>query len=202
MILNTNTALNSLYVQAVELGRTPMAALLEPGIAGAGAELAVFTGTAGLLATKTAAEARAALDAAPSSHSHGGISGDGKVGTAAGLPLFTGEDGVVVTKTAAEARAALGMRAQPSRLTALPNSGTALADNAEYRVSGAVGTYAFAWPGSPFECWLRFTTAAVVSITFPAVTAYIGGTPAFKASTQYEMSVKDGVVIVREVAAA
>lgn len=90
----------------------------------------------------------------------------------------------------------------PAQFTALPTSGTALTNNAEYRVATAVGTYVFAWPDSPFECWLRFTTDATFSIAFPAGTTYIGGAPTFKASTQYEMSVKDGVVIVQEVVAS
>lgn len=90
---------------------------------------------------------------------------------------------------------------KPAQLTALPTSGTALTNNAEYRVADPVGTYVFAWPDSPFECWLRFTTDATFSITFPAGTTYIGGAPTFTASKTYEMSVKDGVVIVQEVAA-
>jgi hypothetical protein len=90
----------------------------------------------------------------------------------------------------------------PAQLTTLPASGAALADSAEYRVADPVGTYVFAWPASSFECWLRFTTAATFSITFPSGTTYIGGAPTFNASTTYEMSVKDGVVVVQEVAAA
>lgn len=91
--------------------------------------------------------------------------------------------------------------APPALRTVLPTSGTALTNNAEYRVSAAVGTYAFAWPASPFEAWLKFTTGATVNITFPSGTKYIGGSPTFKLSTAYEMSVKDGVVIVQEVPA-
>lgn len=98
--------------------------------------------------------------------------------------------------------AALGGVAAPSQLTALPTSGTALANNSEYRVAAAVGTYAFAWPVSPFEAWLMFTTSSTPSITFPAGTKYIGGAPSFEASKTYEMSVKDGVVIVKEVTAS
>ena len=98
--------------------------------------------------------------------------------------------------------AELGAQGAPAQLTALPASGTAIANNAEYRVSATVGTYAFAWPSSPFEAWLKFTTAATVAITFPSGTTYIGGAPAFKASTTYEMSVKDGVVIIQEVKAS
>lgn len=139
---------------------------------------------------------------AAASHTHGSITNDGKIGSTADLPVFTGVSGTLGTKTVADARAALGVAAAPAQLTALPTSGTALTNNAEYRVSANVGTYVFAWPDSPFECWLRFTTGATFSITFPAGTTYIGGAPTFKASTAYEMSVKDGVVIVQEVAAA
>ncbi len=95
--------------------------------------------------------------------------------------------------------AAIGAAEALRRFTALPASGTALTNNAEYRVAASVGTYAFAWPTSPFEVWLRFSTASTFSITFPAGTKYIDGAPTFKASTPYEMSVKDGVVIAREV---
>ena len=134
------------------------------------------------------------------------------------LPLVSDANRGAQTKTAAEMRAILGAQAtltagtdyatpeqvngkqsKPAQLTALPASGTALTNNAEYRVSAAVGTYTFAWPDSPFECWLKFTTDATFSITFPAGTTYIGGAPTFKASTVYEMSVKDGVVLCAEV---
>lgn len=101
----------------------------------------------------------------------------------------------------AQAAAGTDYLAPPTQLTALPTSGTALTANAEYRVSAAVGTYTFAWPSSPFEVWLKFTTDATFNITFPAGTTYIGGAPTFAASKTYEMSVKDGVVIVQEVAA-
>ncbi len=156
MIINTNTAINPLYAVAAELGRTPMEALQTPGITGAAAGLAVFTGTEGELAPQTPEQARATLS----------------------------------------------VRAAPAQLTALPESGTALTNNTEYRVSAAVGTYTFAWPASPFEVWLRFTTAATFNITFPAGTTYAGGAPTFGASKTYEMSVKDGVVIVQEVTAS
>lgn len=138
---------------------------------------------------------------APIVHDHGAITHDGKVGAVAGLPLFTGEGGAVGTKTAAEARTALGVSTAPAKLAALPTSGTALVDNAEYRVSATVGAYVFAWPTSPFEAWIRFSTAATFNITFPTGTTYIGGAPTFKANTAYEMSVKDGVVIVQEIVA-
>lgn len=94
-----------------------------------------------------------------------------------------------------------GKKTAPSQATALPTSGSALTDNTEYRVAAAVGTYAFAWPTSPFEVWLTFTTGTP-SITFPEGTKYIGGAPTFGASKTYEMSVKDGVVAVAEVVAS
>lgn len=227
MILNTNTAINPLHVKASELGRTPMQALQAPAIAGEDAGLPVFTGEGGVLTARGPEEARAALDAAKSTHGHGAIRDDGKVGDAAGLPLFTGPEGEVGTKSiasarealglgntsgplplenggtgaanAAAAREALGVLALPSRFTELPASGTPLEDHAEYRPLSPLGTYAFAWPEAPFACWLRFTTAAECNITFPQGTACIGGIPEFAASTEYEMSVKDGVVIVQEV---
>lgn len=84
-------------------------------------------------------------------------------------------------------------------LDELPESGSPLANNARYRVTDEVGTYAFAWPDAPFEAWLRFATSDTPVITFPEGTRYIGGAPAFKASTTYEMSVTDDVVIYMEV---
>ena len=86
--------------------------------------------------------------------------------------------------------------------TALPTSGSALTDKTEYRVEAAVGTYLFACPTSPFEVWMRFTTSSTPNITFPVGTLYIGGAPTFKATTTYEISVKDGVVICMEVLSA
>lgn len=65
MIINTNTAINPLYAPSAELGRTPMEALQAPGIAGGETGLPVFTETDGILGTKTAGQARAALGAAP-----------------------------------------------------------------------------------------------------------------------------------------
>lgn len=65
MILNMNAAVNPLYAPAAELGRTPMAALAAPGIAGAESGLAVFTGEGGVLAAKSAASALAGLGGYP-----------------------------------------------------------------------------------------------------------------------------------------
>lgn len=95
----------------------------------------------------------------------------------------------------------IGAAALPSLLTTLPASGTALTNNAEYRVGTEVGTYTFAWPSSPFEVWVKFTVADSFNITFPAGTTYIGGAPSFTAGSTYEMSVKDGVIICQEVTA-
>lgn len=65
MILNMSAAVNPLHTLAGELGRTPMAALEAPGITGAESGLAVFTGEAGVLATKSAAAALASLGGYP-----------------------------------------------------------------------------------------------------------------------------------------
>lgn len=92
--------------------------------------------------------------------------------------------------------------APPTLLTALPASETALQDNAEYRVDSVVGTYQFAFPASPHRIWLRITTSASPAITFPAGTKYGGGAPTWKASTEYEMTVVDGRVVVMEMVSA
>lgn len=62
------------------------------------------------------------LTFAPSSHTHGSLTNDGKIGTAADLPIFTGTGGALGTKTVAAARAALSVPsvAESTALLALP----------------------------------------------------------------------------------
>ena len=38
-----------------------------------------------------------------------------------------------------------------------------------------------------------------ITVTFPDGTSYIGGTPEWEVSAQYEISVKDKVVIIKKV---
>ena len=93
----------------------------------------------------------------------------------------------------------LGKRAlmiEPSQLTALPDSGTALTANTIYAVAGAVGTYAFTPPDTG---WAHgtFTTGTAPNITFTG--KIIGKLPTCEASKQYEFDVLDGVWVVQEV---
>lgn len=113
------------------------------------------------------------------------------VATTAGLIKGTGT-GV------AAAVAGTDYLAPPARLTALPANGAALADNTEYRVADAVGTYAFIWPQGPFEAWVRFTLGATFAVSFPSGTKYLGEAPELEAGSTYEMSVKDGTVAAAE----
>ena len=89
-----------------------------------------------------------------------------------------------------------------AQLTALPSSGTALQDNANYIVSSAVGTHAFVWPSSKFHVHLNFTTSASPNITFPAGTKYAGSALTFEASTEYELDIENGIVAWVEVVSA
>ena len=86
--------------------------------------------------------------------------------------------------------------------TAFPVTGSSFypVNGAEYRIDTAItGTYSFVWPDSPFEFWARFTLGNTFNLTFPSGTKYLGAAPSFEAGCTYEMSVKDGVVIVQQV---
>ena len=84
---------------------------------------------------------------------------------------------------------------------ALPESGTALENKAEYLPVDAVGTYEFNFPEEG-ESWVRFTAAAEFAITFAAGTRFLNGAPVFEAEGVYELHGKDGVVAVGKVVTA
>ena len=77
----------------------------------------------------------------------------------------------------------------------------ALNDEYEYYLTD-VGDVSFTYPSDEyFECWigLGLSSAESHAITFPDGTSYIGGTPQWEASAQYEISVKDKVAIIKKV---
>ena len=86
----------------------------------------------------------------------------------------------------------------PTTLTALPTSGTALADNTIYNVADAVGTYVFTPPATG-QAHGKFTTAATVAVSFATGATFIGAAPTIEASKTYEFDVLNGVWAVQEV---
>lgn len=91
-------------------------------------------------------------------------------------------------------------QASPTTLTALPASGTALADNTIYNVADAVGTYVFTPPATG-QAHGKFTTAATVAISFATGATFIGAAPTIEASKTYEFDVLNGVWAVQGVVA-
>ena len=77
----------------------------------------------------------------------------------------------------------------------------ALSDECEYYLTD-VGDISFTYPSDTyFECWIDLSLSSAEShtVTFPDDTSYIGGTPEWEVSAQYEISVKDKVVIIKKV---
>lgn len=85
----------------------------------------------------------------------------------------------------------------PSDVLSLPVSGTALAANTIYTVSG-VGTYAFIAPTTGNK-WAhgRFTTGSTVNVSFSGT--FQGAAPSIEANKVYEFDVFDSVWAVQEV---
>ena len=77
----------------------------------------------------------------------------------------------------------------------------ALSDECEYYLTD-VGDISFTYPSDTyFECWIGLSLSSAEShtVTFPDGTSYIGGIPEWEVSAQYEISVKDKVVIIKKV---
>ena len=85
----------------------------------------------------------------------------------------------------------------PLNSSALPVSGTALADNTMYRVSTAVGTYVFVPPASFGWAHGVFGAGTSPNITFSGT--IIGKLPAFEADKTYEFDVLANTWIVQEI---
>lgn len=73
-----------------------------------------------------------------------------------------------------------------------------VADATEYIYTG-ITSLAITYPSGSFECWLKVTTGASITITFPSGTTYLGAAPEFEANKTYEISIKNGVVAAAEV---
>lgn len=85
----------------------------------------------------------------------------------------------------------------PLSVSSLPTSGTALAANTIYTVSG-VGTYAFTAPTTGNK-WAhgKFTTGSTVNVSFNGT--FQGAAPSIEANKVYEFDVFDSVWAVQEV---
>lgn len=85
----------------------------------------------------------------------------------------------------------------PLSSSSFPTSGTALAANTIYTVSG-VGTYAFTAPTAGNK-WAhgRFTTGSTVNVSFSGT--FQGAAPSIEANKVYEFDVFDSVWAVQEV---
>ena len=88
----------------------------------------------------------------------------------------------------------------PLSASSLPTSGTALAANTIYTVSG-VGTYAFTAPTTGNK-WAhgKFTTGSTVNVSFNGT--FQGAAPSIEANKTYEFDVFDSVWAVQEVVSA
>lgn len=73
-----------------------------------------------------------------------------------------------------------------------------LADNTEYQLTG-VSALSLSYPNGNFDCWITLSVVEGATVSFPAGTRYIGGTPSFAAGGCYEISVKNGVVVAGKV---
>lgn len=75
-----------------------------------------------------------------------------------------------------------------------------LKDNHEFYLSD-IGDIAFTFPDSThWECWavITLSDAETHAVTFPKGALYIGSIPEWEASAVYEMSVKNGIVILQK----
>ena len=88
----------------------------------------------------------------------------------------------------------------PLSSSSFPTSGTALAANTIYTVSG-VGTYAFTAPTTGNK-WAhgKFTTGSTVNVSFNGT--FQGAAPSIEANKTYEFDVFDSVWAVQEVVSA
>lgn len=84
--------------------------------------------------------------------------------------------------------------------TALPASGTALAENTVYTTTEAVNTYQFTPPAR----WAHgtFTTGATPAITFASGSKFINAAPTFEANTTYEFDVYNSTWVFNKVVTA
>lgn len=88
---------------------------------------------------------------------------------------------------------------------AIENDGAAqtlaLLDNREYTFSVPLTSLVLSFPAGRFESWLAFTVGEGFVFTPPAGAKVIGSIPGFTQGQQYELSIKNGVMVFGEVSA-
>lgn len=185
---------------------------------GTEANKAVYTGEGGALqagtlpvsaggtGATTAEEARAGIDAAPSIHSHGDITSDGKYAfpiSGNATILWCDTDGSIFPRTNVETLNALGAQAAPSKVTCSDaTTSITLADNTEYTVQNTVTALNITVPtDTQFECWISLTTGSSIAVEITPNYSVIGEMPTFEPNSQYEISIKNGVFVVGTVTA-
>ncbi len=125
------------------------------------------------------------IGAATASHSHGGISADGKLGSAPGLVVMTGTGGVLEAKS----KATSGLKAAPSKINLSGALNFTVQDNTEYSLTGVTD---FTMTGAPVTChgFVTFGVKGLISVTGFTVS---GGDDITNAATGevWEFSVAD-----------
>lgn len=114
-----------------------------------------------------------------------------------------GETGATAATPAAVKAAydlAASKQTPPTVRTELPASGTALQHNSVYVIpsSASLTTYTLTAPANGW-CHGTFYTGSGAVIAFASGSKFLGRVPSFKANTQYEFDVLDGVWAVSEV---
>lgn len=93
-----------------------------------------------------------------------------------------------------------GFVSKPTATTLVNNSTVTLADNTEYSGT-AITDLTFAFPTGNFECYISLSTVSsgTVTITFPQTAKYIGEAPTFSTGEEWEISIKNGVIVAGKV---
>ena len=100
----------------------------------------------------------------------------------------------------ADVTAALNSKENKSTvITQNAPSAITLVDNYEYYLTN-VSSLTLAYPSGLFECWIYIETATSgsISVTFPT-SGYINGQPEFGANEKWEVSIKNGNVVVGKI---
>ena len=95
-----------------------------------------------------------------------------------------------------------GLSGKADKATIIADSGTTYtiataADNTEYRLGTLTSLTLTAFPAGNFECLIVFTAGTGISVSLPASALWVGGTePTFNTGSIYEISIKNGRVVV------